>query len=174
MGYLSSPGIQVLEQDESNIVPANGSATGAFVGYFNWGPCGVPTAINSEEALVSRFGRPGGSQAVTQSFLQVTGFCDYASTIVVARANNASLLNATNTGVGVGLVDGTGAAGGISTTDEVEALVDDVNRLIVARYGGEYGNSITAHIVTNANYDAVIGSDSRLRDALPYKPTTTE
>ena len=58
MAFQLSPGVNVSEIDLTTVIPSVATSTGAFVGPFNWGPCGVVTTISDEVRLVDTFGKP--------------------------------------------------------------------------------------------------------------------
>jgi phage tail sheath protein FI len=92
MPFQLSPGVAVVEKDFTSIVPAVATAAGAFVGTFEWGPCMQPVTINSENNLVSRFGKPVDDNA--QSFFTAANFLSYTNNLLVIRADTFTHRNA--------------------------------------------------------------------------------
>lgn len=58
MAFLVSPGVQVLEKDLTNIIPAVATSIGGFAGLFEWGPALEATTVVSEADLIAKFGYP--------------------------------------------------------------------------------------------------------------------
>jgi phage tail sheath protein FI len=92
MAFYLSPGVNVVEKDLTNIVPAVSTSTGAFAGVFQWGPVLDPITVNSENVLVQRFGKP--NDAVAQSFFTAANFLSYSNNLIVVRADTAGAKNA--------------------------------------------------------------------------------
>lgn len=94
MGFQLSPGVNVSEIDLTNVVPAVSSSIGAFAGQFSWGPAGIRTLVDSENRLVSTFGKPTNENYT--SFFTAANFLAYTNNLRVVRAiNNTSTFNAT-------------------------------------------------------------------------------
>jgi hypothetical protein len=79
MSFQLSPGVQVVEKDLTNVVPAVSTSAGAFVGCFLWGPVDQIRTIGSEVELVSLFGKPNAQNAA--SFLSAANFLLMATTL---------------------------------------------------------------------------------------------
>jgi phage tail sheath protein FI len=92
MAFYLSPGVNVVERDLTNIIPAVSTSTGAFAGVFQWGPVLDPITINSENVLVQRFGKPNDS--TFQSFYTAANFLSYSNNLIVSRAAVAGAKNA--------------------------------------------------------------------------------
>lgn len=92
MPFQLSPGVLVVEKDLTNIVPAVATSSGAFVGAFPWGPVMDPTAISSENQLVSRFGKPQDGNAT--SFFTAANFLSYTNNLLLVRADTQNHRNA--------------------------------------------------------------------------------
>ena len=58
MAFQVSPGVQVLEKDITNIIPAVSTTVGAFAGEFREGPLDEIVTLGSEQELVETFGKP--------------------------------------------------------------------------------------------------------------------
>lgn len=58
MAFLVSPGVQVVEKDLTNIIPAVSTSIGGYAGVFEWGPALEATTVSSEADLISQFGYP--------------------------------------------------------------------------------------------------------------------
>jgi len=95
MPFQLSPGVAVVEKDFTSIVPAVATSTGAFAGAFQWGPVLEPVTINSENNLVSRFGKPTEDNAT--SFFTAANFLSYSNNLLVVRADTVNHRNAVAT-----------------------------------------------------------------------------
>jgi phage tail sheath protein FI len=93
MAFQLSPGVLVTEQDLTSVVPAVATTAGGFAGAFAWGPVGVVTTVDSENALVTTFGKPNSS--TFQSFFTAANFLSYGNNLQVIRVvNQATARNA--------------------------------------------------------------------------------
>jgi len=95
MAFLLSPGVQVNEKDLTNVVPAVATSIGATAGAFKWGPADTAITVANEGALLTSFGKPDASFAV--SFLTAASFLNYGNTLKVARSVGATTYNAYST-----------------------------------------------------------------------------
>jgi phage tail sheath protein FI len=115
MPFQLSPGVAVVEKDFTSIVPAVATSTGAFAGAFQWGPVLEPVTINSENNLVSRFGKPSDDNAT--SFFTAANFLSYSNNLLVVRADTVNHRNAVATQSGtITEVMISGANSGYSST----------------------------------------------------------
>jgi hypothetical protein len=88
MAFQLSPGVNVSEIDLTTIVPAVATSDGAIGGVFRWGPVGALSLIDSETALVARYGKPTNFNAET--FFTAANFLSYGSSLYVSRAANTT------------------------------------------------------------------------------------
>jgi hypothetical protein len=88
MPFQVSPGVNVSEIDLTTIVPSVSTSIGAFAGVFRWGPIGQRILIDSETALVTRFGKPTNLNAET--FFTAANFLGYTNALYVSRAANTT------------------------------------------------------------------------------------
>lgn len=86
MPFQLSPGVNVTEIDLTTIVPAVATTDGALAGVFRWGPIEQRVLIDSENALVSRFGKPTNLNAET--WFTGASFLGYGNRLHVSRAAN--------------------------------------------------------------------------------------
>jgi hypothetical protein len=94
MGFQLSPGVNVSEIDLTNVVPGVSSSIGAFAGQFSWGPAGIRTLVDSENRLVSTFGKPTNENY--ESFFTAANFLAYTNNLRVVRAiDNSNTFNST-------------------------------------------------------------------------------
>jgi len=97
MGFQLSPGVNVSEIDLTNVVPGVSSSVGAFAGQFSWGPANIRTLVDSENKLVSIFGKPNNDSNTYTSFFSAANFLAYTNNIRVVRAiNDTTTFNATS------------------------------------------------------------------------------
>ena len=95
MAFQLSPGVNVSEIDLTNVVPAVSSSIGAFAGQFAWGPANKAILVDSENALVARFGKPTNSNFT--HFFSAANFLAYTNNLRVVRAiDAATTVNATS------------------------------------------------------------------------------
>ena len=97
MAFQVSPGVLVQEIDATNVIPAVSSSTGAYVGYFNWGPVDEIKTVSSGKALVDLFGEPDSTNIAAEHFFPAQMFLDYGIDLKVVRAPTTSMANATTT-----------------------------------------------------------------------------
>ena len=83
MAFQISPGVQVTEVDLTTIIPAVGTTDGAFVGTFAWGPVDEIVLIDSQSALVRRFGKPDSNNF--EHWFSASNFLDYGNKLKVVR-----------------------------------------------------------------------------------------
>ena len=99
MAFLVSPGVQVVEKDLTNIIPAVSTSIGGYAGLFEWGPCEQATTVSSEADLIAQFGyprvstNPGSNNRL--DWYSAANFLGYSNNLAVVRvltdgARNAS------------------------------------------------------------------------------------
>jgi Phage tail sheath protein subtilisin-like domain/Phage tail sheath C-terminal domain len=86
MAFQLSPGVLVTEKDLTSVVPAVATTAGGFVGHFQWGPVNQVVTIDSENALVTKFGKPTGSNF--ESWFTAANFLSYGNNLQVVRVVN--------------------------------------------------------------------------------------
>ena len=91
MGFQVSPGVQVTEKDLTNLVPSVATTTGAFCGYFRWGPAEEIVQVDSERNLLDLFGGPTNMNS--QYWFSAANFLGYGNDLRVVRKYNASAAN---------------------------------------------------------------------------------
>jgi len=97
MAFQVSPGVQVQEIDATNVIPAVSSSTGAYCGYFGWGPSEEVTTVSSGKGLVESFGEPANTDIAAEHFYPAANFLDYGIDLKVVRIATTSMVNATTT-----------------------------------------------------------------------------
>lgn len=163
MAFSLSPSVNITETDLTNIVPGVSTSVGAFAGTFVWGPTDDPVLIDSEQTLVSRFGKPDANSAV--SFFTCANFLSYTNNLLVARSVNKS--TARNS---VANVD---ANANILITNEDHYLSTYVNGEasvgpFAAKYPGILGNSIRVSVADQDTFDTWV-----YKDLFDNKPNTS-
>lgn len=146
MAFQLSPGVLVTEQDLTSVVPAVATTAGGFAGAFAWGPVGVVTTIDSENALVSTFGKPNGD--TFQSFFTAANFLSYGNNLQVIRvANQATARNAKSNAAATAVI--------IRNEDHYLASFNAGEANVgewAAKYPGALGNSLKVSIADANTY----------------------
>jgi phage tail sheath protein FI len=161
MAFQLSPGVLVTEQDLTSVVPAVATTAGGFAGAFAWGPVGVVTTIDSENALVNTFGKPNGD--TFQSFFTAANFLSYGNNLQVIRVvNQATARNARSNAAATAVII-RNEDHYISSYSAGEGTVGEW----AAKYPGELGNSLRVSMADGnafstwsyaANFDAAPGT----------------
>lgn len=152
MPFQVSPGVNVSEIDLTTIVPAVSTSIGGIAGVFRWGPIGERILIDSENALVNRFGKPTNLNAET--WFTAASFLGYTNALYVSRAANTSSSNSSISALNA-------AANNSAVVNSIACIVrnetDFQNRasfesdiLYIARYPGAMGNSLRVSVCDSA------------------------
>lgn len=145
MAFLVSPGVQVVEKDLTNIIPAVSTSIGGFAGVFEWGPALEATTVSSEADLISQFGYPRLSTVAGSNtrndWYTASNFLAYAKNLQLIRVLTDGARNAASEPV---VAD----ANSISAVFTGTATVGTANYTIA--YNGTTSVTFSA-IVTNAN-----------------------
>ncbi len=147
MAFQVSAGIVTQEIDLTTVVPAVSTTEGAIAGVFNWGPVNKVMLIDSENTLVSRFGKPSNFNAET--FFTAANFLAYGNQLYVVRAADANVISAVaNSGTVSSIAGHT-----VGNEDEYDskALTFEANVQYVAKFPGELGNSLRVSVCDSAN-----------------------
>lgn len=96
MVNLLSPGVQVLERDNTLSIPAASTSRGGVVGAFEWGPANNAVLLSNESDLVNTFGRPNDNNFT--SFYTAANFLSYSNGLYVVRAIASGTVNASSKG----------------------------------------------------------------------------
>ena len=99
MAFQLSPGVQVREQDLTNVVPAVATTIGGIVGDFIWGPAHQIMSVDSENNLAAIFGQPSASKFLY--FMTASSFLAYGSNLLVSREVGSAARNAVSSGTAV-------------------------------------------------------------------------
>lgn len=144
-----SPSVVVTEKDLTNVIPAVSSSVGAAVIDAAWGPVQDVTAIDSENVLVQRFGKPNSANA--QSWFNLANFLAYSGNALVVRTDTAGQLNAVSTLTGRVATISIGTAGSGYTNATVTIGAPNISGGIQATATATItGGAISAITITNA------------------------
>jgi hypothetical protein len=139
---LQSPGVQVVEKDAAITVVGASTSLGGTVGVFQWGPVLVPMLVDTEQTLVSTFGKP--NDITFSSFFNVANFLAYSRGMYVIRATTGNT-NAVASGTAVQ----------INNADAYDAAYSAGQGNVgafAARYPGSMGNSLLVSIADSVTY----------------------
>jgi len=81
---LLSPGVQVLEFDDTVQIPAVSATAAASAGAYVWGPVNQPVIVPSKAEYVRLFGEP--NDANYTSWFAAANFYDYGNNVLITRA----------------------------------------------------------------------------------------
>lgn len=158
MPFQVSPGVNISEIDLTTVVPAVSTTEGAFAGVFRWGPVDKIVLVDTEDNLVSRFGKPSNFNAET--FFTAANFLSYGNKLYVVRTANT-----TDSAGTVGALTAYGNVSTVTTATKLivknddlindtavqDALDDETGAKYIARYPGLIGNSIKVSVCDNGN-----------------------
>ena len=164
MADLISPGVQVKEKDLTTSVAAGATSVGAFAGIFEKGPISQVIIIDSEETLVSIFGKPNGTNF--RYWFTAASFLMYGNTLKVVRIETTDAANATSNSSGLLVKNNKHYSDGDGTTGPYNDGSAAVG-IFAARSAGAWGNNIFAQIC--ATGDAF----QRTSDTPTARPTLT-
>jgi phage tail sheath protein FI len=163
MAFQLSPGVLVTEQDLTSVVPAVATTAGGFAGAFAWGPVGVVTTIDSENALVTRFGKPNSD--TFKSFFTAANFLSYGNNLQVIRVvDQSTARNARSNAASTAVI--------IRNEDHYTASYSAGEANVgewAAKYPGALGNSLKVSIADgnvfstwtySSNFDAAPGTSA--------------
>jgi hypothetical protein len=150
MAFQISPGIEINEIDQTNVVPAVATTVGAYAGHFNWGPVDEIVTVGSEKELADNFGAPTKSGSA-RSFLTAASYLKYSNSLRVSRAIGAGALNAADSNPVL-----------IKNKDQFDSLTG-LDFIFSARFPGALGNSIKVSMAY------VTGEGDGAYDAWTYK-----
>jgi phage tail sheath protein FI len=167
MAFQLSPGVLVTEKDLTSVVPAVATTAGGFAGAFAWGPVGVVTTVDSENTLVTTFGKPNSS--TFQSFFTAANFLSYGNNLQVIRVvNQATARNAAANALATAVI--------IRNEDHYTASYSSGEGSVgewAAKYPGTLGNSLKVSIADgnawstwtySSNFDAAPSTSAYVSD----------
>lgn len=142
MSFQVSPGINTSEIDLTTVIPAIATTGAGFAGVFGWGPVGKLSLVESENSLISKYGRPTNENYET--FFTAASFLAYSNSLYVSRAAvtsgfsntiSVSLNGNTNiviVAVDTGIAQGQGVYGaGIASDVTVSAVTSNSTHTFV-------------------------------------------
>lgn len=137
MPFQVSPGINVSEIDLTTVVPNVSTTEGAFAGIFTWGPVDQRRLVDSENTLVSLYGKPTADNFET--FFTAANFLSYGNRLYVVRVIDGALNATANTLAYVSTV--------IRNADDyANTTTSSANATYIAKYPGTLGNSIKVSV----------------------------
>lgn len=149
-----SAGVVTREIDLTTVVPAVSSTEAGIAGVFHWGPLNQRILIDSENVLVSRFGKPTNFNFET--WFTAANFLAYGDTLYVVRVANVTSTNteiaALSAYANVGSVANVLSQVVLNEVDyEGKDGTFDTDVLYIAKYPGELGNSLRVSVCDSAN-----------------------
>lgn len=148
MAFALSPGVTVTERDLTNVVPSVSTTAGGFVGAFQWGPVDDVEVVDSENTLVSRFGRP--NDTVFKSFFTAANFLSYGNNLNVIRSVDQSVAKNAIANASASAVLIKNEDHYLTAYSNGEANVGEW----AAKYPGELGNNIEVSIADGNVFSA--------------------
>ena len=139
MAFQLSPGVLVTEKDLTSVVPQVATTAGAFAGDFQWGPVDQVVTVNSENDLVTKYGKPNDTNFV--SFFTAANFLAYGNNLQLVRSVGAAARNARS--------NAAGNAVNITNFDSYEQTYMSGSAALgewTAKYPGTLGNSLKVSI----------------------------
>ena len=151
MAVSLSPGVSVSEIDLTTVVPSVLTTSGAFAGYFPWGPVNIPVLVDSTVALANRFTGgnlvgPDSNSAI--SFFTASNFLAYGNNLQVVRAVGSTSNNATGGSSGIVALQIQNRT--VYQYQYLSANNSNVYGSFVAKYPGAIGNSLTVSVCANS------------------------
>jgi len=143
-----SPSLVVQERDLTNVIPAVSASAGATIIDAVWGPVLEVTTLDSENALVSQFGKPVAANAT--SWFTAANFLSYANNLKVVRTDTSGQRNAVSTLSGSVSSISITTAGTQYTT--APTLVIDAPTITMIANGGRQATAIaevSGGVITN-------------------------
>jgi len=141
---LASPGIVVREVDLTvGRVDPTSASIGAIVAPFAQGPVDLPTLVENEQDLLNVFGKPYSNDKHYEHWLTASSFLAYGGSLRVVRANDDSMYNAQNVGVGTSVK--------VKSIEHYEQLGYDetpiTNAIVSAKNPGSWANGLRVGII---------------------------
>ena len=154
MAFQVSPGVNVSEIDLTTIIPAVSSSTGAIAAHTRWGPVNQRVLVDSENTLLKNFGHPNTNTAV--DFFTAANFLSYANALYVVRAVRSN--TSTSDALSARNATTNSANGKVLLINNEKDYVDNYQTAgltgvgpFVARFPGDFGNSLRISICPTAN-----------------------
>lgn len=160
MSFQLSPGVNISEIDLTTVVPSVATTDGALAGVFRWGPIGQRVLVDSENSLVTRFGKPTNHNAET--FFTASNFLSYGNRLYISRAAK------TTGGTPANLAFGVVANSSVGNT----VLVGNVTGLEAGMYITQSSNT-TAIFQSGENYSIASLNSTAIVLSKPIFANTT-
>lgn len=146
MAFQISPGVNTSEINQTTVVPAVLTTSGAFAGNFAWGPADEIVLVDSELTLANRLGKPTTDTAT--SFFTAANFLAYGNNLSIVRGVGAGALNAGATDTAL-----------VKNKDVFESTylnTDNANAYgaFLAKYPGALGNSLKVSVCDSNGFSA--------------------
>lgn len=149
MAFQVSPGVNVSEIDLTTVVPAVSTTEGAFAGVFKWGPVEQRILIESENELVSRYGKPDDTNFET--FFTAANFLAYGNKLYVVRVANTQLTASAYAGVNATANVANVGTNSVKNLDDYQSRSSfDANCTFIAKCPGATGNSLRISLCDTA------------------------
>jgi hypothetical protein len=145
MAFQISPGVNVSEVDLTTVVPSVLTTSGAFAGYFNWGPANLITTVSNEIVLAKQFGKPDSNSAI--SFFTAANFLAYGNNLNLVRTVGSGAVNADANTMGSNVQV---ANESIFQASYLSNNNQNLYGAFMARYPGALGNSLSISVCDNA------------------------
>jgi len=94
MPFQLSPGVITTERDLTTIIPSIATTAGVYSGAFQWGPVLDRVLVETEQVLVSQFGKPDNDTAT--SFFTASNFLSYGNNLNLVRVVGDEAVNASS------------------------------------------------------------------------------
>jgi len=149
MPFQVSPGVNVSEIDLTTVVPAVSTTEGAFAGVFKWGPVEQRILIESENELVSRYGKPDDTNFET--FFTAANFLAYGNKLYVVRVANTQLTASAYAGINSTANVANVGTNSVKNLDDYQSRNSfDANCTFIAKCPGVTGNSLRISLCDTA------------------------
>ena len=152
MPFQLSPGVNFSEIDLTTVVPTVATSDGALAGVFRWGPIGQRVLVDSENSLVSRFGKPTNFNAET--FFTAANFLSYGNRLYISRAGKTTGSTPSDLVFGVNgnsSIGNTIAVGNVTGLEVGMYITQSSNTLAIS---GTY--TTNAYSIASVNSSAVV------------------
>ena len=181
MAFQVSAGINISEIDLTTAIPSISTTIGAIGGVFNWGPIDKFVLVDSENTLVSSYGRPDNN--TFETFFTAANFLAYGNQLYVSRAavttgssnsqivtlNSNTTISANGTSIGATVgsaVFGAGIPGGafVTATTDSAITINLSATTSSAQTVNFYSNTMSFNAVSNSAPVALAGFIVKNRD----------
>lgn len=162
MPFQVSPGLTIVERDNSITTTGVSTSIGAMVGTFAWGPAESIQTVDSEATLLTQFHRPNDEVAI--DWFSAADFLAYTNNLQLVRAVSNTSLNSTVEFSGGIPVSGTIGIQVKNIDDNDMKLSAYVagNVVFAARYPGVLGNSLQIAWCDTAGFNEIDSNDANV------------